>query len=200
LIDLAPFAPRAEARWRPLSQLRWRSPAVWPRSWLADDRSLTRRLQAACGPGFRVHVLYQGWGRPASGEARLLGMRRGEAAILREVELCCGKAVWVFARTVMPARSLRGPLRRLARLGERPLGAVLFSHRAMRRGPAQTVRLLPRHALFQTATASLSRRPAELWGRRSLFFLSGRPLLVSEIFLPALFDVRTGSGDERDQG
>ncbi len=196
MTDLAPFAPSAEARWRPLSQLRWRNPPAGPRGWLADDSSLTRRLQAACGQGFRVRVLYQGWGRAASGEARLLRMRRGEAAMLREVELCCGDAVWVFARTVIPARSLRGSLRRLARLGNRPLGAVLFSHPAMRRGPTQMTHLLPRHGLFQAATGSLTRRPAELWGRRSLFFLSGRPLLVSEIFLPALVSVRRYAADE----
>jgi chorismate--pyruvate lyase len=186
LTELAAVLPGAEARWKPLSRLRGRRVPQNVLHWLADDGSLTRRLQAACGPAFRVRVLHQGWGRPQPSEARLLHMRRGETAMLREVELCCGTGVWVFARTVIPARSLRGPLRRLATLGARPLGAVLFSDPALRRGPTQTTHLLPGHALFQAAAVSLAVRPPDLWGRRSLFFLAGKPLLVNEIFLPAL--------------
>ena len=44
--------------------------------------------------------------------------RLGEAAIVREVELLCGETPWVFARTLIPATSLRGPARRLAMLGD----------------------------------------------------------------------------------
>ncbi len=149
-----------------------------------DTSSLTARLKSACGGGFRVRVVRQGWGRPLYSEHRMLAMRRGEIAIVREVELCCDGVPWVFARTLIPAGSLRGPARRLAMLGNRPLGEVLFADPRTRRGTMQIARLLPRHPLFSVATSSLEDMPDELWGRRTLFVLVGRPLLVNEIFLP----------------
>jgi chorismate--pyruvate lyase len=115
---------------------------------------------------------------------QLLGIRRGETAIIREVELYCEQTPWVFARTLIPASSLRGPARRLTMLGNRPLGEVLFNDPHMRSGRREVARLLPRHPLFQAAVASLEQKPEEIWGRRTLFYLGGQPLLVNEIFLP----------------
>jgi chorismate--pyruvate lyase len=152
--------------------------------WLLDPGSLTRRVQAACHGRFRVRLLHQGWGRPLYSETRLLRLRRGEIAIVREVELLCEEIPWVFARSLIPASSLRGRARRLAHLGEKPLGALLFADPNLRRGATQIARLLPRHPLYGAATGHLKVKPRELWGRRSLFFYAGKPLLVNEIFLP----------------
>lgn len=156
-------------------------------TWLQDSTSLTARIKAACQDGkFRVRVVRQGWGRPLYSEVTLLGMRQGEIAIVREVELLCDGVPWVFARTLIPASSLSGPAKRLAHLGEKPLGAVLFSDKRAKRGITQVARLLPRHRLFVTAVAQLAEPPTEIWGRRSLFHFSSKPLLVNEIFLPDL--------------
>jgi chorismate--pyruvate lyase len=162
-------------------------PARWF-DWLRDDGSLTRRVLQACAGSFRVRLLHQGWGVPLASERRLLGMGRTRTALLREVELRCDELPWVFARTVIPARSLRGPARRLAHLGERPLGAVLFAAPTTRRGRVEFARLVPGQPLFEAAVANLPRPPAELWGRRTLFFYAGKALLVNEIFLPGAAD------------
>ena len=155
--------------------------------WLYDPGSLTARIRCACGSRrFRVRVLRQGWGRPLYSEARVLGSRPGEIAIVREVELHCDDAPWVFARTLIPASSLRGSARRLAHLGERPLGEVLFSDPRMQRGAVEMARLSARHRLFQSAVAGLSQRPGEIWGRRTLFHMGRHPLLVNELFLPGI--------------
>ena len=157
--------------------------SIYP--WLHDKASLTARIRSACRCGrFRVRVVRQGWGRALYGEGALLGMRQGEIAIVREVELLCNETPWVFARTLIPASSLSGPARRLAHLGNRPLGEVLFSDQRARRGVTQVARLLPGHRLFVAAVRELEEQPREIWGRRSLFFLSSKPLLVNEIFLP----------------
>ena len=152
--------------------------------WLMDPGSLTRRVQGACEGCFRVRLLHQGWGRPLYSETRLLQMRSGEFAIVREVELLCDETPWVFARSLIPASSLRGRARRLAHLGEKPLGALLFADPNLHRGATQIARLLPRHPLYGAAISHLQDRPRELWGRRSLFFYAAKPLLVNEIFLP----------------
>jgi chorismate--pyruvate lyase len=173
-----------EPAWHPLER---RRPAGVPDAvfgWLNDRGSLTRRVIEACPGRFRVKLRRQEWAMPMTSERRLLGIRRARFALLREVELQCGERPWVFARTVIPGASLRGGGRRFALLGERPLGAVLFADPATRRGGTQIARLTPRQPLFEAACAGLALRPDELWGRRTLFFYAGRPLLVNEIFLP----------------
>ncbi len=154
--------------------------------WLLDTESLTRRMRQACGGLFRVRVLSQGWGRPLRSEARVLQLHGGERCLVREVQLLCDERPWVFARTIIPVTTLSGPHRRLARLGSRPLGAVLFAEPSMRRGAVQIAAITVRHGMFARATRDLKQRPVQIWGRRSVFRVAGKPLLVSEIFLPGL--------------
>lgn len=172
----------------------WRRENQWPRSrippalrrWLLDTASLTDRIRRACTGGFRVRVLDQGWGYPGLDERRVLDMPQGQRAIIRQVQLLCDEAPWVFARSVIPVMTLRGRQRRLAHLGNRPLGAYLFADPSMRRGPVQLARLTPRQSMYATAIRGLATSPAEIWGRRSVFRLGDRPLLVCEVFLPGL--------------
>ena len=175
-----------EANWLPQARGSLAMPPPEMICWLRDSGSLTSRLRRACLGRFSVRVLRQGRGRALPSEARLLGMGRGEGAVLREVQLLCDGECWVFARTVIPARSVRGAMHRLLGLGTRPLGEVLFTDRRVRRGEVQAARIRPGHALFGHAVAHLPVRPGELWGRRAVFWLEGRPLLVNELFLPGV--------------
>jgi chorismate--pyruvate lyase len=171
---------------------RWQSYRCYRRSelpaamavWLLDTASLTRRLQGLCAGEFRVRILSQVRGRPRLDETRVLGMRRGGQAIIRQVQLLCDEQPWVYARTVIPVSSLQGRLRRLAHLGARPLGAMLFADRGMRRGAVELARIRPGEMLYADAVRGLRHAPGEIWGRRSVFRLAHKPLLVSEIFLP----------------
>lgn len=152
--------------------------------WLLDPASLTLRLQRLCRGEFRVRVLSQSRGRPSRDEAQALGMRSGGQAIIRQVQLMCDGRPMVYARTVIPATSLRGKLQRLAHLGARPLGAMLFADSGMRRGVVELARITPGQLLYADATRYSRRHPEAIWGRRSVFRIANRPLLVSEIFLP----------------
>ncbi len=170
-------------RWREGKQLSRATPTPALRDWLLDTGSLTRRVRHACAGRFSVRVESQGWGRPRLDEYLALGLRWGRIALIREVHLLCDERPWVFARTIIPVTTLRGRQRRLAHLGDRPLGAVLFADPHMQRGPVEVACIRPDSALFAAAVQGLKRRPAEIWGRRSVFRLGGKPLLVSEIFL-----------------
>jgi chorismate--pyruvate lyase len=174
------------------SATRWQSCHCYRRSelpgaltvWLLDTASLTRRLQGLCAGEFRVRVLSQVRRRPRLDEARVLGMRRGGLAIIRQVQLLCDEHPLVYARTVIPVSSLQGRLRRLAHLGAQPLGAMLFADRGMRRGIVELARIRPGETLYADAVCDLRHAHGEIWGRRSIFRLAHKPLLVSEIFLP----------------
>ncbi|WP_082160512.1 chorismate lyase [Candidatus Coxiella mudrowiae] len=43
------------------------------------------------------------------------------------------------------------------------------------------------HIYYQRISSAATNERAAIWARRSLFYFSGSPLLVSEIFLPTLF-------------
>lgn len=168
----------------------WRPSRLVPRAsrpallwhWLLDPASLTQRLQAVCGE-FHVELLQSAWARPAPDELRALGLRPGQRALVREVHLLCDGKPWVFARTIIPRATLSGKYHRLTQLGSRSLGAVLFADKGMRRAEVHIANLTSAHRLYPRATQRLARKPHSLWGRRSLFYLRSRPLLLSEIFL-----------------
>lgn len=177
---------RLEPRWRVQSPVARHGASAELLDWLLDSASLTRRLQQTCRGQFCVEPTEQHWQRPMLNEAQALGILPHERCFVREVRLLCDDQPWVFARTVIPVRTLTGPRRRLSRLGKKPLGAVLFADPSMVRSGIEIAQLSSEQPLFTRATAGLSQPPASIWGRRSAFFLNHHPLLVSEIFLPAI--------------
>jgi len=175
-------------RWQDAGAKLQRSLPMVMGDWLFDSGSLTSRLQQACSSseagGFAVRVLSQHRCRPLRDERQLLAMPEHEFALVRQVQLLCEGQPWVFARTVVPLRSLTGRGRRLACLGNRPLGAMLFADKSVRRNRLQVARLVAGGDIFESAINGLPSIPDEIWGRRSLFYFAGRPLLVNEVFLP----------------
>lgn len=173
-------------RWQTVRRLPTNHPGGVLRKSLLDSTSLTRRLQSLCAGRFRVQVLRQRWARARRDETQLLGLRHGRLANLREVRLLCDGRPWVYARSIIPATTLRGKYRRLARLGSRSLGTVLFTDKRIWRGEMQLARFMPGQPLFARATADSPPCAQPVWGRRSLFYLAGGPLLLTEIFLHEL--------------
>jgi len=153
-------------KWQPYPQLQYRIPSPALKQWLRDRGSLTERLLAKSSGDFRVELLQQGWGRASIDEARALQVPPRHRVMIREVTLHGQQQPWVYARSILPAKSLERSLRHLKRLGTKPLGALLFSDPHLQRSAIE-VKRTPRG-----------------WGRRSVFHLQGQPLLVSEIFLP----------------
>lgn len=166
------------------ARLRWRRDIDLP-TWarLLDRGSLTQQVRAQSQQSFHVELLAQHIARPMPEEAQAIGMHRAAGAIMREVKLFADGRPLVFAHTVIPLRSVRGEYRHLLQLGNRPLGAALFSDPNIVRGPVELTCLHAGDLLWDRAVAGVT-PPDYLWGRRSAFYLAGRPILVSEFFLP----------------
>ncbi|MBU2099403.1 MAG: chorismate lyase [Gammaproteobacteria bacterium] len=162
---------RADARWRwrPLHQWFPCGPAAVHTDWLQTPGSLTKRLQSISAGTFVVRVISEGWtyrtvaGTGLSGSAAMKQMMWS-----RQVVLGGFGENWVAAHSLIPVSSLKGRQRQLIHLGSRPLGGFLFKQPSLQRGD-------PEICQFNS-----------VWGRRSLFFLENRPLLVAEFFLPDL--------------
>lgn len=175
-----------EPVWRPADNVLRATLPSHLLTWLYDSASLTLRLQQASDGDFSVRLLSQGWQRPLLSERRALAMGHHEYGMVRQVQLICRGQPWVYARSVIPARTLRGAGRQLMRLGSRPLGAFLFAHRGVVREPMEIASVRPGEMIYADATADLASPQASVWGRRSVFRFAQKPLLVSEFFLPSI--------------
>lgn len=157
------------------------------RRWLSDRGSLTRRLKARHAE-LRVSPVARGLACPHPDEARLLRLRPKEQAYVRDVVLFGDGCARVFAHSVLPRPALRGAWCGITRLGTKPLGEALFTDPRIRRLGLSMRRLDRRNPLYRNACRHTGIDVACLWARRSIFCLNGRPLLVTEVFLPAVLD------------
>lgn len=179
------FHWRAEPLWRPARRLSRSGIPEKYLPWLLDTASLTERIIHQCQSGrFRVRLLEQRRTRPLRDEAAALGMRATSRAIVRQVQLLCGDTPWVYARTIIPPRTLARKSHRFTALGACSLGAMLFADPSTERGEVEITCLTLEDRLYHLAVRDLRHKPETIWGRRSLFQFEGKPLLVCEFFLP----------------
>lgn len=157
------------------------------RAWLSETGSLTQRVRNAATPAqpFNLQLLRHGFAPAHRDELPLLGAH--DRARVREILLKCGETPLVFAHSVISHRDLNGAWSMLDGIGSRSLGSVLFQDHRVVRGALHFRRIDLRHPLFVKALPWCgSVRPNELWARRAVFLRENRPLIVTEVFLPAV--------------
>lgn len=155
------------------------------RPWLRDTGSLTLRIMRRC-EHFSVLNMRSSLARIALDEACILGIAPRQLAWSREVFLCADEHPVVFAHSACATKNLRGVWSAVRDFGNKPLGALLFSHPQVIRRPLHYKALHAHHPLYRRAAMVLPNPPDRLWARRSLFYLKNAPLLVTEIFLPEI--------------
>jgi chorismate--pyruvate lyase len=179
-VKIHQHSSQARFRWlkKPISSYLYRS-------WLIETGSLTARLQHFY-KNFSVKPLAVKYAKPIKDEAVLLRQASYKTALIRKVLLMGDYKPVVFAHSVLPRASLRGPWNGLGRLGNKPLGATLFANPKVKRAPLSYKKLTPNHVLYKHATKHLTRKPSHLWARRSIFSLNCANIMVTEVFLPQL--------------
>ena len=173
-------------RWLPVTRI---NPSRIPpslRYCLLDTGSLTSRLARYCQGNFNLRLKGQAWQRPLPEETNALQLQRGSYALVREIYLQCNDVPWVYGRSIIPARTCTARERRLAFWGQRSLGNYLFSGRNTRRSEFEIAVIRPRDRLFHLADTGMASGSSHLWGRRSIFYIRDKPLLVVEVFLDNL--------------
>ncbi len=178
--------PSLLAHWKPSAKLAGAPALLHP--WLADPGSLTARIMARC-QRFRVLVIREIHARPHLDEHALIDVAPDRHAWIREVLLIADNQPVVFAHSVLRLQDLTGAWHMARAIGSRPLGAALFADPGIQRGDLHAARIAPTHPLHRRASQASGLVLPLLWGRRSRFTRLGRPLLVTEIFLPGIFDL-----------
>jgi len=165
------------------------------RAWLTAGGSLTARLTAHSA-SFRVQRLHQRTALCLADEARAIGMARPGRVWEREVLLRCDGAPVVFAHTVVPMSATAADWPLFNALGERSLGTTLFYDPLVARGELEFARIRAGHPLMRRARAALGvDGDAVLYARRCLYRRHRGVLLVTEVCLPSVLDLRPHSPD-----
>jgi chorismate--pyruvate lyase len=152
-------------------------------AWLSAGGSLTAHIRRV-GHDFRVRRLLQQCTAALPEEAAILGCYRG--SLVREVLLMEGDIPLVFAHSVVACSHTAGPWHAVRGLGSRPLAELLFADRGVIRKPMQYRAITAADPLGQRVRRALPQTEFPLWARRSAFYRNGAPLLVTEVFLPAI--------------
>ncbi|MBL79982.1 MAG: chorismate--pyruvate lyase [Nitrosomonadaceae bacterium] len=158
------------------------------RKWLQNSGSLTLQIQERCN-NFRVEPVFQSYAVACNDELTVLKLRPGELAHVREIYLYCDKTPVLFAHSVLAKKNLLGPWCGISKLGNKSLGTMLFTNPVIKRTPFKFRELNSAHPLFYKACKNMQIVPNTLWARRSLFSLYGKPILVTEVFLPSILEL-----------
>lgn len=134
--------------------------------WLMERGSMTERFERHCRqvtvePYQQRFVL-----PPALPEDERALLPASERYWLREIVLYGDGIPWLIGRTLIPQQTLSGPELGLLDIGTVPLGRYLFSCDRLTRDAIQVG------------------QQGSLWARRSSLRLAGKPLLLTELFLP----------------
>src|ERR1700734_602924 len=176
--------PIESIQWQPQERLGQLSMDAQLRPWLIGKGLLTLRLREACGGRFALRLVDQ-WSGLLSASHKAALRIEDNAGLFRDVEMCCGGYVWVFSQTVIPDSTLCvHPW--LAELGDAALGETLADLSGVERSPYEYAWLQVSDPVTARALRDAEIKPAGLWGRRSRVSLRGAPLLMQELFLPAV--------------
>jgi chorismate lyase len=160
--DQAPF-------WQPAQH--WVCPPeaqAWA-PWLQEPGSLTQRLRDHLPP-VQVQPVFEGLQTPHPAEHTRLHIPAGATptAWVREVQLLGAGQPRLWARTVIPHWLAHNPWAQVQTLGQQPLGELLFVWPDIVRGP------------LHVAHTPMG------WARYCVYHRHQAPLLLVEVFLPAL--------------
>lgn len=177
------------ARW--ITHVNGVNPPLALRGWLTDNTSLTMKL-IAHSTHFRVQKLRQQHSLCLADECGAVGLPRRSYIQEREVLLVCDGRPVVYAHTIVPLSSTALDWPFFGSLGERSLGSTLFGDPRVWQGRLHYARLQAQHPLVRRALKSINDNAIRfpLFARRCLYRRRKGQLLVTELFLPSVLELK----------
>lgn len=177
IYKLLPFA-----RWRSFPCFTYKVVPNKIRAWLCYQGSMTQKIRSI-SPDIKIDVVQHKWDIPCFQEREALRLLQ-QPALVREIRMLCNNEVWIIARTVIPSSALLGKWLALKRLGNKPLGDFLFKDPNVARSQFEFQLLGPHQSKNKMDDFAFTE---ELWARRSLFYLNGKSILLTEVFMPCMW-------------
>jgi chorismate--pyruvate lyase len=117
-------------------------------------------------------------------EATLVQAHQG---LIRQIYLADNNQPLTYGRTIVPEQTYQAFAHQFETLGIRAIGETLLHDKDnVVRGAFEFGFVAADTELFQAAIQKYDQPLDGLWGRRSLFFINGYPLLITELFFPNL--------------
>ena len=163
------------------------NPGILPvglRDILQHSGSLTGFLEKQSPRTFNLELISQSWEIPMLDEALLLSVNPAQYTLVREILLRFDDRPLVYGRSIIPRMTLTGNERQLAKWGQRSLGDYLFARQGVKRGVMEFTRIPANSRYYAIDKFVQNNKDNTYWGRRSIFHVRSKPLLVIEIFLP----------------
>ena len=178
--------------WIPASAYSWQNyPSVYA-DWLQNPGSLTQRFRELSQDQLKHDLFFEGWKNLSESELEPLKISSNTAlntVWCREIVFFGQNQPWEWARTIIPQSSLVGEGAALMNLGNKPIGDVLFTDPHLQRSEFEIAQLNYEHPYTQEVNTLLNIDANNIWARRSIIYFHQKPLLIYELFLPAVFSV-----------
>lgn len=171
-----------EPKWRKNRQGISHTLPVNVQSWTYESGSLTQRLRNFYGDSVAVKVLFKHWQTPYLSERRLLNLPEHRYCLIREVLLHADGKPLILARTIIPHDTIKVAQSNLSHLGNRPLGEIIFSYKKLQRSGLGIALITPQ--TWSSSALKEGNISDTIWGRRTVYSIAKRQMLVSEFFLP----------------
>jgi chorismate--pyruvate lyase len=161
--------------------------------WLRKPFVLSEALRRVCD-NFSVKISDQSLKPLYADEISALKCYGSKTGYVRETYLGDVTNPLVYARVSMPESTYEAYKMQLENLGSKPIGeTLLYSDPTFTRSEFEVKQLTQDdellfdslvHHQFYRAVIARDTHSHELWARRSVFTLSGNPLLITEVFMP----------------
>ena len=158
--------PKQISSWITSKEFHNESIGTHVKSWLTETGPITNRIKS--NGTFKLELIKDEVGTVKRIDANFLGEDLGEIKI-REVLLLSNNKPKVFARSLIPNRTIEKGLSELGELGSKPLGDILFEKEIFKK--------------IETVFAKFSESGNLYWGRKSKYLVKVYPLSVMEVFL-----------------
>jgi len=136
------------------------------KSWLSESGPITKRISA--NENFELNLLREEIDEVDETEKKYLGNSIGDVKV-REVLLLGDKVPKVYAKSLIPVKTIKKGFSKLGSLGTKPLGDILFEKNIFNK--------------IDVMYSSFVHEDSIFWGRKTKYLVKNLPFSVMEIFL-----------------
>lgn len=179
-----------DVRWIAATEFPWESIPHSFAECLQDTKSLTQRWRALSQNNLHHELASEGWQDCTPDELQPLAstISTGNGCWTREIIFYGNGVPWEWAKTIIPDSSLVDEGLAFINLGNKPIGDILFTDPDLKRSEFEIAQLGADHPYALLIKDRLQLEFDALWARRSLLYFHQKPLLIYEVFLPAVFE------------
>ena len=136
------------------------------KSWLIEKGPITKRIKSE--ESFKLNLIKDEISAVDDSEKKFLEESSDKIKV-REVILMGNNIPRVYAKSLIPIRTIENGFSRLGKLGTKPLGDILFEKEIFKKTDVVYAQFQDKDSIF--------------WGRKTKYIVKNMPLSVMEVFL-----------------